>query len=73
MERALLEVSLKDKIRNEVVRQRIKVTDIALNVSRFNWQWASCICHRTDIRWSKGVLDWKPHLGKRNVGRFLAK
>ncbi|CAH2241350.1 jg15550 [Pararge aegeria aegeria] len=47
MERAMLGISLRDKIRNEVIRQRTKVTDIAFRVSILKWQWAGHVCRRT--------------------------
>jgi hypothetical protein len=37
MERAMLGVSLRDQIRNEVIRQRTKVTDIAHRTSTLKW------------------------------------
>ncbi|PZC82734.1 hypothetical protein B5X24_HaOG209832 [Helicoverpa armigera] len=40
MERAMLGVSLRDRIRNEVIRQRTKVIDIAYRISKLKWQWA---------------------------------
>jgi len=51
MERAMLGVSLKDRIRNEYIRQRTKVIDIALRISKLKWQWAGHISRRTDGRW----------------------
>ncbi|KAI8440552.1 hypothetical protein MSG28_001794 [Choristoneura fumiferana] len=51
MERAMLGVSLKDRIRNEVIRQRTKVIDIAHRISTLKWQWAGHITRRTDNRW----------------------
>ncbi|CAH2235385.1 jg5953 [Pararge aegeria aegeria] len=69
MERAMLGISLRDKIRNEVIRQRTKVTDIAFRVSVLKWQWAGHVCRRTDGRWSRKVLEWRPRVGKRSVGR----
>nr|ADI61818.1 endonuclease-reverse transcriptase [Bombyx mori] len=73
MERAMLGVSLKDKIRNEIIRPRTKVIDIAQRVSKLKWQWAGHICRRTDDRWSRRVLEWRPRSGRRNVGRPLAR
>jgi hypothetical protein len=37
------------------------------------WQWAGHISHRTDNRWGKRVLNWRPCLGKRSVGRPQAR
>jgi hypothetical protein len=65
----MLGVSLRDRIRNQVVWQRIKVTDIAHRISMLKWQWAGHISRRTDNRWVKRVLEWRPRLGKHSVGR----
>jgi hypothetical protein len=32
------------------------------------WQWAGH-SRRTDNRWGKRVLGWRPRLGKRSIGR----
>lgn len=73
MERAMLGVSLRDRIRNEVIRQSTKVVDIAQRISKLKWQWAGHVCRRTDNRWGKRVLEWRPRLGKRSVGRPQAR
>jgi hypothetical protein len=49
-------------------RQRTKVTDIARRISMLEWQWAGHTSRRTDNRWGKRVLEWRPRLGKRSVG-----
>ncbi|CAH2085381.1 unnamed protein product [Euphydryas editha] len=69
MERAMLGISLRDKVRNDEIRRRTKVTDIALKVCKLKWQWAGHIVRRTDNRWGKKVLEWRPRLGKRSTGR----
>ena len=68
-QRAMLEVSLKDKIRNEIIRRRTGVTDIACKISKLKWQWAGHVCQRTDSCWSRRVLEWRPRTGKRSVRR----
>lgn len=73
MERCMLGVSLMDRVRNEEIRQGTKVTDIALKISKLKWQWAGHTCRRTDSRWSRRVLDWRPRTGKRSVGRSPAR
>ncbi|CAH0731533.1 unnamed protein product, partial [Brenthis ino] len=73
MERAMLGVSLADRIRNEVIRQRTKVTDIARRISSLKWKWAGHVARRTDGRWSRSVLEWRPRLGQRSVGRPAAR
>jgi hypothetical protein len=70
MKRAILEVSLRDRIQNEMTWQRTKVTDIAHRISTLMEQWTGHIInHRTDNRWDKQVLERKPHLGIRSVGQ----
>jgi hypothetical protein len=61
-------VSLRDRIRNQVIRQRTKVIDIAHRISMLKWQRAGHISRRTDNRWGKRVVEWRPRLGKRSVG-----
>ncbi|CAH2240682.1 jg25706 [Pararge aegeria aegeria] len=69
MERGMLRVSLRDRIRNEEIRRRTRVTDIAQRVAKLKWQWAGHIARRTDGRWGLKVLEWRPRTGKRSVGR----
>jgi hypothetical protein len=69
MERAMLEVSLRDRIRNDEIRKRTQVTDIARGIADLKWQWAGHFARRTDGRWGGKVLEWRPRTGKRSVGR----
>ena len=64
---------LRDRIRNEVIRQRTNVVDIALKISKLKWYWAGHISRRTDDRWGRRVLEWRPRIGKRKVGRPQAR
>jgi hypothetical protein len=69
----MLGISLRDRIRNQVIRQRTKVTDMAHRISMLKWQWADHISRRTANRWGKRVLEWRPRLGKRSLGRSPAR
>lgn len=73
MERAMLGVSLRDRIRNTEIRRRTKLTDIAQRVASLKWKWAGHISRREDERWSQKVLDWRPRSGHRNRGKPLAR
>ncbi|CAH2244007.1 jg2517 [Pararge aegeria aegeria] len=55
--RAMLGVSLRDQIRNEEIRRRTRVTDIAQRVAKLKWKWAGHIARRTDGRWGSKVLE----------------
>ncbi|CAH2268394.1 jg15848 [Pararge aegeria aegeria] len=67
MERAMLGVSLRDQIRNEEIRRRTRVTNIAQRDAKLKWQWAGHIARRTDGRWGLKVLEWRPRTSKRSV------
>jgi hypothetical protein len=67
MERAILGVSLRDRIRNDEIRKRTMVTDIARRTADFKWQWAGHNARRPLRR--KKVLEWRPRTGRRSVGR----
>jgi hypothetical protein len=69
MERAVIGVSLRDRIQNQVIGQKIKVTDIAPRISMLKWQWAGYISRRIDNCWGKRVLAWRPRLVKRSGKR----
>ena len=69
----MLGVSLRDRIRNEEIRRRTKVTDIARRIAKLKWQWAGHIARRTDGRWGGKVLEWRPRTGRRSVGRPPAR
>ncbi|NP_001121193.1 phosphatidylinositol 3-kinase 60 [Bombyx mori] len=62
MERAMLGVSLGDQIRNEEIRRKTMVTDIAQRIVTLKWQWTGHIARRTDGRWGQKVLEWRPRL-----------
>ncbi|XP_013144778.1 PREDICTED: uncharacterized protein LOC106108224 [Papilio polytes] len=73
MERAMLGVSLRDRVRNDAIRSRTKVTDIARRIVNLKWRWAGHIARRTDGRWGRRVLEWRPRIGRRSVGRPPAR
>ena len=58
---------------NEVIRQRTKVVDIAHKIGKLKWQWADHISRRTNDCWGRRVLEWRPRIGKRKVGRPQAR
>ncbi|CAH2255374.1 jg15420 [Pararge aegeria aegeria] len=56
MERAMLGVSLRDRIRDVQIRRRTRVTDIAQRVAKLKCQWAGHIVRRKDGRWGLKVV-----------------
>ena len=67
MERAMLGDPLRDRIRNEKIRRRTKIVDIAQWISKLKWQWAGYRARRADGRWGKKILDWRPRMRKCSV------
>ncbi|CAH2220640.1 jg26072 [Pararge aegeria aegeria] len=67
MERAMLGVSLRDKIRNVEIRRRTRVTDIDQRDAKLKWQWAGHIVRKRDGSWGPKVLEWQPRTGKRSL------
>jgi hypothetical protein len=64
-----LGVALRDRIRNDDIRKRTKVTDIARRIADIKWQWVGHIVRRTDGHWGGKVVEWRPRTGRRSVGR----
>ena len=69
MERTMLHISLRDRIRNEEVRRRTKVEDVVDRLTRAKWRWAGHVAREDDSRWTTRVMKWRPRASKRSVGR----
>ena len=48
----MLNVRLKDRFRNTIIRQRTRVTDIVQYVTDMKWKWAGHIARMKDNRWT---------------------
>ena len=68
MERRMLNVKLKDRIRNTIIRQRTRVTDIVQCVTNTKWKWARHIAQMKDNRWTIRSTEWQIK-DVRSVGR----
>jgi hypothetical protein len=68
MERQMLGVSLRDRIRNEEIRSGTKVTDIANRTARLKWQWAGHVARQDNERCLPRILKWRPWNNK-SMGR----
>ena len=69
MERQMLRISLRDKVKNTDIRQKTKVKDILEKVKEAKWRWAGHVARMQDNRWTKRLTEWQPRTGKRKVGR----
>ena len=64
MERSLLNITKRDKIRNEVIRSKTKVVDIIDKVQCMRGQWAGHIARMSNTRWAKIISEWTPREGR---------
>lgn len=76
IERAILHVSL-TKVSTPGMRWETKLIDIAFHITKLKWpslpvDWQYKICS-TDNNWFRRVLNRRPRLGKRSVGRPQSK
>jgi Reverse transcriptase (RNA-dependent DNA polymerase) len=69
IERAMLNISLKDKIKNEDIRRRTKVRDVIEEIAAKKWRWAGHIARQHSSRWTLRILQWRPRETKRSRGR----
>ena len=65
MERLLLNITKRDKIRNEIVGCKSGVKDIIERVRCFRGQWAGHVARMSNTRWAKITSEWTPRKGKR--------
>lgn len=68
MERSMIGVKRKDKIRNTNIRKNTKTQDVTLKIKRLKWKWAGHMV-RGKEKWSKITTHWYPREGKRKRGR----
>lgn len=61
MNRAMVGISLPNRIRSKKIRRRRK--DTARRIARLKWQWVGRIAYTKDGR---NTLKWRPHTGNLN-------
>lgn len=70
MERAMLGISLRDRVPNEIIRQRTGVNDAIERITMLKWNWAGHVARMSDGRWTKKIIEWRSREGAlRNRGR----
>lgn len=69
MERAMLGISLRDRKRNEEIRERTKVVDIIERIAELKWQWVGHVARQDQTKWSNRLTHWRPRETKRSTGR----
>lgn len=69
MERRMLGISIRDRVPNEVLRERSGLCDIAEESRRRKMQWAGHVARMHDGRWTEVISEWYPRELKRPIGR----
>ena len=68
MARKMLNVKLKDRIRNTTIRHRTGVTDTLQYVTYTKWRWDGHIARMKNNRWTIRSTEWQIK-GVRSVGK----
>lgn len=69
MERSILNIKSKDKIRLKTIRKQTKIIDIKYQIKQLKWKWAGHLTRSKIEKWTKEVTEWCPRYKKRSKGR----
>ena len=64
MERFLLNMTKRDKIRNDIIRCKTGVKDVVERVQCMRGHWAGHVARMSNSRWAKITSEWTPREGK---------
>ena len=73
MERKILQVSTRDRIRNTEIRNRTQVKDAMITAQIAKWRWAGHTIRLNKDRWPNITTVWDPRQGERRPGRPRAR
>lgn len=73
MERAILNITLKDKKLITWIREQTKMEGIGCAIMRMKWQWTGHIAQIGPEKWMRITKEWKPWARQRSVGRPLCR
>ncbi|GBP17157.1 Putative uncharacterized transposon-derived protein F52C9.6 [Eumeta japonica] len=69
MERSMIGVTKRDRIRSEDIRSITKVEDIIKKIRQLKWRWTEHMTRDSRIKWTKILTEWQPRDGTRKRGR----
>ena len=69
MEKRMLKISIRDKIKNEPIKEMSGVQDIVLETRRSKMRLAGLVARTKDNRWTSRIIDWYPRETRRPRGR----
>ena len=68
MERRMLNIKIRDKIRNTEIRKQTHVKDIMVKIKEAKRRWAGHLMCKDDNRWTRNVTEWQPRNDIRTGG-----
>lgn len=69
MQRSLLHLTKKDKIRTKVIQEKLKTWRVEEEIKKLKFKWAGHAMRLNHDRWTKILTEWVPLERKRNRGR----
>lgn len=69
MYRSTLSIKKRDKIRNSILHERLKLEPIERTIKKLKLKWAGHVARQNTERWAKQSTNWTPMGRKRNKGR----
>ncbi|KAJ8729493.1 hypothetical protein PYW08_001074 [Mythimna loreyi] len=73
MERSMLGLKLKDRVRSADIRQKTNLTDILARIDQLKWRWTGHMLRCKKEKWSKQVTVWYPRDRIRTRGRKVRR
>ena len=61
----MLNITRKDKIRNEMIRSKTKVKDVVTTAESAKGRWAGHIAKMNTRMWARRTTEWTPREGER--------
>ncbi|KAJ4440311.1 hypothetical protein ANN_08450 [Periplaneta americana] len=69
MERKMLNITLRHRLRNEDIRSQTHLKDAAETADKLKKKWTGHVMRLNANRWTYILTTWDPKIGRRNVGR----
>jgi len=64
MERSILKIKKKDRVRNELVRKKTNIKDVGFAIKKAKFKYAGYIMRGNEDRWKKRTTMWMPYGGR---------
>lgn len=69
MERSVLNIKLKDKVKLTTIKSKSKTKKVTDIVKQQKWRWTGHMMREKIDKWTKDIVEWYPREGKRKKGR----